>query len=276
MIELSTLKIDICTTQNLNNYAISSDILFPNNTERNVNILLEIIGYRKFNKGDDKGKYNNNIVWNRHTFVQELDVRVCPYCNRQYITSFYKNEHKVTTADVDHYYPKTQYPLLSMNFFNLVPSCSVCNSRLKGRKKVGIEDITLNPFFDDSDSIFFRINDDKLEEIYNFRNSDIKISAVVNTTKNKENQKRAENSVKDFYLSEVYNTHIKEVKTIRENINHFSEEYFKNVFKSNYKELFDDYKEFRKTIFYFNYLNDGDEPLVKLKKDIYRQLKFNV
>lgn len=267
--------VEICITKNLKNYAIPSEVLFPKDTERYVSILLEIIGYRKFNRGDASGKYNNGIVWNRHNFVQKLNARVCPYCNRQYITSFYKNDNKFTTADVDHYYPKTQYPLLSMNFFNLIPSCSVCNSGLKGRKKLGIGDMTLNPFFDDSDSLFFRVNDDELEEMYNFRNSDTKISTVVNTVKNHENQKRAENSSKIFYLTEVYNAHIKEVGTIRENINRFSKEYFEKGFQENYKGLFDDYEEFRKVIFYFNYLNDGDEPLVKFKKDIYQQLSFN-
>ena len=94
--------------------------------------------------------------------------------------------------------------------------------------------MTLNPFFDDSDSLFFRINDDELEEMYNFPKSDIKIGTVVNTVKNNENQKRAENSAKIFYLSEVYNVHIKEVGTIRENINRFSEEYFENIFQKNF------------------------------------------
>lgn len=268
--------VEICITKDLKKYAIHSDVLFPHNTERYVNILLEIIGYRKFNKGDVLGQHNNGIVWNRHNFVQRLDVRVCPYCNRQYITSFYKNDHKVTTADVDHYYPKTQYPLLSMNFFNLIPSCSVCNSVLKGRKKLGIGDITLNPFFDDSDSLFFRINNDKLEEIYGFRNSDIKISTVVNTAKDNENQKRAENSIKIFYLPEIYHAHAKEADTIREHIGRFSKQYFEDVFQNNYNGLFDDYEEFRKTIFNFKYINDNDEPLVKFRKDIYAQLDINV
>lgn len=53
---------EICITRNLKKYAIRSDILFPWNTERYVNILLEIIGYRKFNKGDVLGEHNNGIV----------------------------------------------------------------------------------------------------------------------------------------------------------------------------------------------------------------------
>ena len=266
---------NICTTKNLRKYAIESEDLFPAATERYVNILLEIIGYRKFNKGDVSGRYNNGIVWNRHTFVQSLNVRVCPYCNRQYITSFYKNgDRKLTTADVDHYYPKTQYPLLSMNFFNMIPSCSICNSGLKGRKKLKLNDMTLNPFFDDSDSLFFQINNDELGELYSFRNSDIKISTIVNKAKSNESQKRAEKSIEIFYLPEIYNAHVEDARTIKENINHFSRYYFENVFQKNYQELFNDYEDFEKTIFHFNNLNDGDEPIVKFKKDIYRQLNI--
>lgn len=179
----------------------------------------------------------------------------------------------MTTADVDHYYPKAQYPLLSMNIFNMVPSCSICNSGLKGRKKMGMEDMTLNPFFDDSDSLFFQVNNDELGELYNFRDSDIKISTIVNTEKNNELQKRAEKSIEIFYLPEIYNAHTADVRTIKEHVNTFTKDYFKNVFQKNYPELFGDYQEFEKTIFHFNYLNDGDEPLVKFKKDIYRQLR---
>ena len=58
--------------------------------------------------------------------------------------------------------------------------------------------------------------------------------------------------------------------------NDFIAKICKNIFQKNYKGLFDDYKEFRKVIFNFNDLNDGDEPLVKLKKDIYHQLNFNM
>ncbi len=59
---------------------------------------------------------------------------MCPYCNRQYISSYeYGIDDSRTTADADHYYPKEQYPILQMNIFNLVPSCNVCNSRTKGK-----------------------------------------------------------------------------------------------------------------------------------------------
>ena len=272
---LSQYVVLLCTTQDLANYAIHAASLFPQNTERYTNILLKIMGYSDFNKGDTTGIYNKGKIWNRHTFIQELHVKVCPYCNRQYITSFHKNNHQVTTADIDHYYPKSQYPLLSMNFFNMVPSCSICNSRLKGKKRINQIEIHLNPFFDDTDSLIFAVNNDSLEALYNFSNSEVKISVDINRTKNKSNQKRAENSKKMFYLPALYNTHIKEVKKIRENINRFSKEYFNNTFNKNYSGLFDNYEELKQAVFHFNYISAGDEPLTKLKRDVYNQLSIH-
>lgn len=263
---------EICTSQNLDTYAIPDSILFPRNTRRYVDILLRIIGYHKFNKGDYSKKYNKDIIWNRHTFIQKSGVTVCPYCNRQYITSFHKNNCCLTTADIDHYYPKTQYPLLSMNFFNMVPSCTICNSKMKGRNILKQEDMTLNPFFDDSDCLYFRTNNDKLSEIYPFAKSSTKIYVDVNTEKDFHVQKRAENSKKIFYLPNIYSAHVQEVVKIKENINHFSEKYFNNVFQKNYKGVYKSYEEFEQALFDFNYLNDGDAPLTKLKKDIYNQL----
>ncbi|MFM9745842.1 hypothetical protein ACKI2C_50665, partial [Streptomyces brasiliscabiei] len=67
--------------------------------------------------------------WSRHKFITSLGVKVCPYCNRQYITSYESEADDMkTTADADHYYPKVEYPILQMNIFNLIPSCGVCNS----------------------------------------------------------------------------------------------------------------------------------------------------
>ncbi len=267
--------VQICTTKDLNTYAIPTETLFPTNTNRYRNILLKIIGYDNFSKGIPQEENTNGISWNRHMLIDKLNVRVCPYCNRQYITSFYKNDVSTATADIDHYFPKSQYPLLSMSFFNLVPSCTVCNSRLKGGKIINQENKHLHPLFDDSDCLFFSTNNDTLEELYNFPTSKTEIKVTINQEKDPAAQKRTGNSIETFHLSELYCAHTKEVDTIRKNINHFSKEYFNNVFQKNYGELFETYEDFEKVIFHFNYIDDSDEPLTKLKKDIYRQLFLN-
>lgn len=44
-------------------------------------------------------------------------MRVCPYCDGS-------ND----SPELDHYYPKRHYPFLACSPWNLIPSCSVCNS----------------------------------------------------------------------------------------------------------------------------------------------------
>lgn len=63
--------------------------------------------------------------------AKRLNVKTCPYCNMQY--TLFASEKKVRTVkklarfQFDHFYDKSAYPMLSMSFFNLIPSCGVCN-----------------------------------------------------------------------------------------------------------------------------------------------------
>lgn len=71
-------------------------------------------------------------------YIRRLDIKSCIYCNSQYTVPTHgkgQNNKDVTTYEIDHYYPKSQYPYLCTTFFNLVPSCGPCNRR-KNDKKV--------------------------------------------------------------------------------------------------------------------------------------------
>ncbi len=87
--------------------------------------------------------------------MEILEVRICPYCNHAFIdyeTAFQK----------DHFFAKSKYPLLTLSFFNLVPSCSYCNTK-KSTKE--IHDIKLNPYH------------------MNFNDDAIRMKAVIDTEK---------------------------------------------------------------------------------------------
>lgn len=56
---------------------------------------------------------------------RQLNVKVCPYCNRMYTTTLYGK--KRIRPDFDHFYPQSRYPYLAVSLFNLIPSCNVCN-----------------------------------------------------------------------------------------------------------------------------------------------------
>ena len=63
-----------------------------------------------------------------------LGISVCPYCNRQYITTAVYGRQSVR-PQIDHFFCKKDYPYLALSINNLVPSCSVCNLQKHDRNK---------------------------------------------------------------------------------------------------------------------------------------------
>lgn len=58
-------------------------------------------------------------------FLNLLNVETCTYCNRNYTLDF-KNL-KNSRAQLDHWFPKSDFPIVALSFYNLIPSCSSCN-----------------------------------------------------------------------------------------------------------------------------------------------------
>lgn len=54
---------------------------------------------------------------------------VCPYCNSVSIVN--KPNIEMRCSELDHFFPKSYFPFLSLSFFNLVPICHTCNSHKK-------------------------------------------------------------------------------------------------------------------------------------------------
>lgn len=57
-------------------------------------------------------------------------MRYCPYCNAETVGMAHLSVSKFV-SDIDHIFPKSVYPLLSLSLYNLVPVCNRCNSRFK-------------------------------------------------------------------------------------------------------------------------------------------------
>ena len=70
-----------------------------------------------------------------------MNISSCHYCELAYINTYsYLKGRKITVHqhfDVDHFLPKTHCPIIGLSLFNFVPSCQVCNSRIKSSRTVG-------------------------------------------------------------------------------------------------------------------------------------------
>lgn len=51
-------------------------------------------------------------------------------------TVFDEEGEKITRPTFDHWFAKDDHPLLALSFYNLIPSCNICNSSVKGKKEI--------------------------------------------------------------------------------------------------------------------------------------------
>lgn len=220
-----------------------------------------VLNYEGFGGGIRKGKYS--ITWNRHQFVEMTGVRVCPYCNRNYITNYIEDDHEHevrTTASIDHYYQKSEYPFLQMNVYNMVPSCIVCNSYTKGTRKMR----HLNPFVDDG-SISFQLDLNSIGDLYLSGKGKKHIRIVSGK------DSKSKKSIEAFKLSKIYEAHggaAEELQQKAMDYENFAEAYYEKMLGGIEIGIENVHKN------WFDFLNkdECDEPLIKMKKDIYEQL----
>lgn len=152
--------------------------------EEDLNILSNIF----VNHGYDR--------INKFKFTKSIDIQTCPYCNRNYIFSIKKNRE--IKPEIDHFYPKSVYPLLGVCFYNLIPTCQSCNG-LGGKKET-------DPYYVDLISPYLLMNDD-FEFTFNLKSID-----VVNNLSNKSNiglkfKKSIKSHCDTFNLDDLYSLH---------------------------------------------------------------------
>lgn len=99
------------------NYAAHPSVLSELN--RVITYDSIYVGFEEFTKYYDKFSANGINSW----IVEKTDMKVCPYCN----ISYTYNRGSTVTAQLDHFFPKAEYPVFALCFYNLIPSCSACN-----------------------------------------------------------------------------------------------------------------------------------------------------
>ncbi len=112
------------------------------NISRIQNQLEKLIGkhrnYKNFSRNKTKA----------YAYTKLIGVRVCPYCNINYTYTVMG----CIRPDLDHFEAQSIVSGASLDPDNLVPSCQVCNSRLKRDQAFKLT-THIHPFHDDFDSI---------------------------------------------------------------------------------------------------------------------------
>ncbi|MFD2602636.1 hypothetical protein [Flavobacterium suzhouense] len=222
-------------------------------------------------------------ILNSH-IANKLGIKCCPYCNRNYITSVQNIKGKrIIGPTYDHYFHKKIYKFLTLSFYNLIPSCYICNSNLKGQIDFGL-DTHLHPYYDEfgADATF-----DFNLDLVNSGNTPEKIfepKIKINTTSpaiilklkglDKDAKNKKTGSLKVFQLEEIYKSHFDTVEEIHTKFDRNSP-YYINSIKDNLDALGVPEGEFYRFHFH-NYYNIEDfhkKPLSKLMRDIYDKMK---
>lgn len=91
-----------------------------------LEIIEDVFGY--------DGVFNSASKKKGYRLAAAIGHNTCTYCNRQYTFTVDGNnvKERITRPAFDHWFPKSLFPLLSLNIYNLIPSCTLCNSSAKG------------------------------------------------------------------------------------------------------------------------------------------------
>jgi hypothetical protein len=87
-------------------------------------------GYPEEIHGKSGFKITRDFFIREHENVAANGIlHVCPVCDQE--ISDRHPSLKIAICQLDHFFPKSKYPFLSMHPFNLIPTCSNCNSVFK-------------------------------------------------------------------------------------------------------------------------------------------------
>ena len=204
----------------------------------------------------------------RHKLLYDMGVDVCPYCNRQYINSYIYDDDERTTADLDHFYPQKTSAFLGLSLYNFVPSCQICNSRMKSSYFPNI----INPIERGyEEEVRFEINIDENDiDIKSIIGESDKFNLKIKINEKSKYKNEIKRSIKLFKLEEIYNTHKKYVSEILVKKHSYTESK-KEELKSFFRQAGISEDIDFELLLYGNYtqLEDlGKRPLAKLTRDI--------
>ncbi|WDF49129.1 hypothetical protein PQ460_14020 [Paenibacillus sp. KACC 21273] len=234
--------------------------------------------YNKFSNGKDahiglrKPRGEPRLTYNANTMVESLGFKVCPLCNRNYINNtkrIYKTgkngvEYTIKrTCQLDHYYSQSEYPLLAMSFYNLIPVCSSCN-HAKSDKSLSISPYSIAKV---DHLITFDFNIDDVKAISD--KNHVKVSIKVDSS----NKKVIKDHLDIIGIEELYKNHNDIVFEILQKYRHYNHIKRKELIVS-FPGLYENEQEIKNVLFgeYKDIDNFHRKSLSKLTRDIIKRI----
>lgn len=240
---------------------------FPDIIQADYNEIVEIANAYNLRQTKIPEEYKKFIIeklykqrFPRQEFIEELQVTVCPYCNRNFVNSTYRR----TMCDLDHFYDKETYPILAVSFHNLVPVCHACN-HIKANKRISYS--PHNTKFTTDELLSFDFYIAGIDYLSDNKQIGIEIDC----------SREFESNVRELKLRDVYQIHSDIVQECIKKTIMFNPEYITDLFNT-YNGLFESEEELYRIVF-GNYMEEssyGKRPLSKLTKDILSKLLIEI
>jgi hypothetical protein len=198
--------------------------------------------------------------------AEELKCNTCTYCNRNYTFTISKdkstgrtnNDTRITRPQFDHWFSKSKHPILALSIYNLIPSCSICNSGIKGSKEFSLKD-HFHPYIPNNDTFNFSYD-------LNSTNQP--------TVKIRTDSKILKDTFTLMKLEELYKAHDDfELKDLFDLARKYGKNYTKTLFGQTFKDLNLDEKEIYRLVFGADLDNHQKRLMSKFKHDIIEELR---
>lgn len=250
------------------NIYINTQISALPKAERNDNKRIELIfHYDGVFKGNKERSYWLAKIIGRNT---------CTYCNRQYVFTIESINkageiNYIARPEFDHWFAKSDFPLLSISLYNLIPSCKTCNSSVKGQTTM---DLTthVHPYIKDNDP----------SSIFSFKavpkaTNGLKWGLTIERQKGS----KIDNTIKDLALEEIYSMHEPlEVKDIMDFYDSYPSDYINSIITQlNHDSIVGITRDDVYRILFGTEADSDkflDRPFSKLKHDLLKQIGVNL
>lgn len=202
-----------------------------------------------------------------------LNMNTCPYCNANF-TFTIKSKKLKSRPQFDHFFNKGRHPYLALSFYNLIPSCALCNSgALKGQKEFTLKK-NIHPFLESIENTYeFRTKVDAVDFLVSKKNFTLEM-VLCNSKKDTDPDViKAKGNLEIFALNDRYSYHKDIAESVIRNAHIYCNSTIKDLYETfeiKGKKIFTSEQEIKELVIgnYLDLLNSHKRIHSKLVRDI--------
>jgi hypothetical protein len=226
--------------------------------------LKKLFNYKGF-------RNSKKALW----LAKGIPVKCCTTCSTQYTLTTVRAGEEKMLFHLDHYFPQSVYPYLSLSYYNLIPSCGSCNMGKSNKAFTLLENI--HPYIESfHDLARFKLDKSSIVNFLTVPGNDIEkityeVSLRARYVGDPVYERKLVNYLREYRINEQY----KQFKDIAGEII-LRSKYYHKARRKELRKFFEENgllieDEFLKRLIIGNYHRDSDllrRPLAKFMRDI--------